>query len=66
MSLTCLVYSNRVTSEMVYWGQEPSQEWAYRPVYCSIPLKVGHRRHGLEWCKEYKNLSLTESCLLHG
>ncbi|GFW30437.1 transposable element Tcb2 transposase [Trichonephila clavipes] len=38
---------------LVYCGQTPTQ---MSPIHC-IPLKISHRWHRLEWCKEHKNWS---------
>ncbi|GFU99755.1 transposable element Tcb2 transposase [Trichonephila clavipes] len=50
------LYSNGATSDAVYCGQMPSQRglFAHRPERC-LRLKVGHRRHCLQWCREHKN-----------
>ncbi|GFT30938.1 transposable element Tcb2 transposase [Trichonephila clavipes] len=50
------LYSNGVTSVAVYCGQTPSQRdlFARRPERC-LPLKVDHRCHRLQWCREHKN-----------
>ncbi|GFX69474.1 transposable element Tcb2 transposase [Trichonephila clavipes] len=40
--------------------------FARRPERC-LPLKVDHRRHRLQWCREHKNWKLSmESCPLYG
>ncbi|GFU87993.1 transposable element Tcb2 transposase [Trichonephila clavipes] len=50
------LFSNGATSVAVYCGQTPSQRglFARRPELC-LPLKVDHRRHRLQWCREHKN-----------
>ncbi|GFW03656.1 transposable element Tcb2 transposase [Trichonephila clavipes] len=50
------LYSNGVTSVAVYCDQVPSQRGPIRrrPERC-LPLKVDHRRHRLQWCREHKN-----------
>ncbi|GFX87675.1 hypothetical protein TNCV_2465681 [Trichonephila clavipes] len=48
------VFSNRATGAEFLCGQRSSQRWPIRPP-SSTPLKVGHRRHRLEWYKEHKN-----------
>ncbi|GFU32337.1 transposable element Tcb2 transposase [Trichonephila clavipes] len=49
------LYSNAATSVAVYCDQTPSKRRPIRPPSCCIPLKVAHRRHHLQWCREHKN-----------